>query len=380
MRSVSILGSTGSIGTQTLEVIRQNPERFCVKVLVANTNLELLLAQAEEFKPEYIATSSPEKYDELRCRAKCKVFAPESALVDAVHVGPDVVVVACTGINGLRPTMLALEKGIDIAIANKETLVTAGTLVNEARAKSRSNLFPVDSEHSAVWQSIGNNRAADIDSIILTASGGAFRDLTREEIAVSKASKALKHPNWVMGRKITVDCATMMNKGLEIIEAKYLFDVPADKIRAVVHPESIIHSMVSYTDGAVIAELSNPSMVIPISYALTYPDRVGTGVKPLDFAALGALTFRECDRQKFPCIKIAEDVARMHPSYAVCMNAVNDVMVDAYINDIAGFYDVSDEIQRALDAFCAVELNSVDDVVNLDKEIREKSVLRLAAK
>lgn len=380
MKSIAILGSTGSIGRQTLEVVRRNPDKFCVRALVANTNIDLLLEQAEEFKPEYVATSSIHKYSELKSRAKCKVFEPVTALTDAVGVGPDVVVVACTGINGLRPTMLALEKGIDVAIANKETLVTAGHIVNRARKKSKSRLFPVDSEHSAVWQSLNSNRPCDVESIILTASGGAFRNLTREEIAVSKASRALKHPNWVMGRKITIDCATLMNKGLEIIEAKHLFEVEADKIKAVMHPESIIHSMVSYVDGAVIAELSNPSMVIPISYALTYPDRLNTGVQALNFADMANLTFKELDRERFPCLKIAEQVARSHPTYAVVMNAANDVMVDEYINGKAGFYDISDEINRILDEFLPVEVETVQDVEWLDEKIRTKVRNRLTAK
>lgn len=372
MKKISILGSTGSIGTQTLEIIRKNPEEFSVKALVGNSNIELLLAQAEEFNAEYVGTSSSKLYPELRARARCKVLPPETALTDAIEVGPDVSVIACSGINGLKPVMLALERGVDACVANKEALVTGGALVTEARKRSKANLFPVDSEHSAVWQSLGMNRKEDVDKIILTASGGAFRNLSREEISRAKASDALRHPNWTMGKKITLDCATLMNKGLEIIEAMYLFEVPADRISVTVHPESIVHSMVSYSDGAVMAEMSNPSMLIPISYALTYPERLGTGVRPLDFTSLGTLTFREVDRERFPCIKIAEEVARSHPSRAICMNAYNDVLIDMYMRDMIGFYDVSQGIEEGLDSFIEREISSIEDVIALDAELRAK--------
>lgn len=375
MKKIVIIGSTGSIGRQTLEIVRKNPDKFCVKGLVAHSDYEQISMQAREFKPDFLGLTDENASKKLLSSD----FLGEklnfsTALVDAVRDDVDIIVVACSGINGLLPTVKALNMNIDVALANKETLVVGGEIVKSALAKSEAKLFPVDSEHSAIWQSINSNDKKDISRIIITASGGAFRDLSIEELNSVTAKEALKHPNWNMGKKITVDCATLMNKGLEIIEGAFLFDVAPSKIVPVVHPQSIIHSMVEYNDGAIIAQLGSPSMLVPISYALSYPQRLETGVKKVNFVELGSITFSEPDRKRFPCLKIAEDVANQKGIIRTVMNASNDVAVEAFLNNKIGFMQIPEIIKAQLDNFSENFGDTLDDILECDKLIREKTI------
>ena len=375
MKKITIIGSTGSIGRQTLDLVRRHPDKFSVVGLVCNSDYKLLLKQAQEFKPRFVGLTNIEASNKYREEGG-EVLSPDTALVDCVTEDIDVLVVACSGINGLLPTLKAIRLGIDVALANKETLVVGGELVKEAMKTSKSRLFPVDSEHSAIWQSININKSRDISRIIITASGGAFRNYTYDMLKTAKAKDALKHPNWNMGKKITVDCATLMNKGLEIIEATHLFDVEADKVQPIIHPESIIHSMVEYNDGAIIAQLGNPSMLVPIQYALTYPERYDTGVKSVDFLTIKSLNFSEPDRERFPCLKIAEDMAREGGLARTVMNASNDVAVDLYLSDKIGFYDIPRIISEELDNFNNHHDFALSDVLECDRETRERVYLK----
>ena len=373
MKLITILGSTGSIGRQTLEVVRRYPNKFKIKGLVAHSDYERLLEQAKEFCPEFIALTNETASKKLRDSGFTGAILDSStALSDCVTQDIDVLVVACSGINGLIPTLKAIRFGIDVALANKETLVVGGELVKEGLKSSKSSLFPVDSEHSAVWQCINSNNKKDIKRIIITASGGAFRNLSRDELYNVKASDALKHPNWNMGKKITVDCASLMNKGLEIIEASFLFDLPIDRVVPVVHPESIIHSMVEYNDGAVLAQMGMPSMLVPIQYALTYPERVESGVQSIDFLSLGSLNFSAPDRDKYPCLRIAEDVGKEGGLLRTVMNASNDVAVELFLADKIGFMDIPKIIEKEVNTFSNVAEFSLDDVIECNKVVRER--------
>ena len=376
MKKITIIGSTGSIGTQTLDLVKKHPDKFQVVGLVAHSDYALLRAQAEEFCPRFVALTDKGASNTLKTQYLGQILDPDTALTDCVTDDIDVLVVSCSGINGLLPTLKAISLGVDVALANKETLVVGGELVNEALTYSKSKLFPVDSEHSAIWQSINYNRREDIKRIIITASGGAFRNYTKEMLKNATAKDALKHPNWNMGKKITVDCATLMNKGLEIIEATHLFGVSADKVVPVVHPESIIHSMVEYNDGAIMAQLGSPSMLVPIQYALTYPERYETGVKSVDFLKLGSLNFSEPDCDRFPCLKIAEDVAREGGLVRTVMNASNDVAVELYLKDCIGFYDIPRIILNEIESFSNRYTFTLDDVIACDKETRERVYLK----
>ena len=377
MKKITIIGSTGSIGRQTLDLVRKNPDKFSVVGLVARSDYQLLNEQAKEFKPSFVGLTddiASKKYSEIAKNGN--ILNPNTALCDCVTDDIDVLVVACSGINGLLPTLKAIKVGIDVALANKETLVVGGELVNDALKCSKSRLFPVDSEHSAIWQSINYNKSRDVRKIIITASGGAFRNYTYKMLKTAKAKDALKHPNWNMGKKITVDCATLMNKGLEIIEATHLFGVDASMVEPIIHPESIIHSMVEYNDGAIIAQLGNPSMLVPIQYALTYPERYETGVKSVDFLTLKSLNFSEPDRKRFPCLKIAEDMAKEGGLARTVMNASNDVAVELYLSDKIGFYDIPRIISAELDAFENRSKFTLDDVLYCDRETRKRVYLK----
>ncbi len=374
MKLITIIGSTGSIGRQTLEIVRKNPDKFKVKGLVAHSDYALLTKQAEEFDVDFVALTDSESALKLESLSlNCNILPSSSALVDSVTDDIDVLVVACSGINGLIPTLKALNLGIDVALANKDTLVVGGELVRSALKNSKANLFPVDSEHSAIWQSINSNEKEDISRIIITASGGAFRNLTLEELKRVTAKEALNHPNWNMGKKITVDCATLMNKGLEIIEGAFLFDVAPEKIVPVIHPESIIHSLVEYNDGAVMAQLGTPSMLVPISYALTYPKRYETGVQKIDFVKLGSLTFSEPDRKRFPCLKIAEEVAKCGAITRTVMNAANDVAVELFLENRISFMQIPDIVKAQLDGFCETFEATLEGILECDALIRTKT-------
>ncbi|MCI5122135.1 MAG: 1-deoxy-D-xylulose-5-phosphate reductoisomerase, partial [Candidatus Electrothrix sp. AUS4] len=346
MKSLSLLGSTGSIGKNVLNVVRSFPDRFRIVGLSAGRNLEELAAQVQEFQPECISVADqalaarlramlPEEYEE-------KVFWGEEGNTKVATVpAAEMVISAVVGAVGLLPTLAAIAEGKDIGLANKETLVMAGRLVMRAVREHNIALLPIDSEHSAIFQALEAGRRDDVSKIILTASGGPFRTLAKEELLRVTREQALAHPNWDMGRKISIDSATMMNKGLEVIEACWLFDVPVEKIRVVVHPESIVHSLVEYVDGSVVAQLGIPDMRIPIAYALSYPERMPLGFSPLSLADCGRLSFEEPDYERFPALGLAFKAMKESGVKPAVLNAANEVAVAAFLDEQIGFSDIT---------------------------------------
>jgi 1-deoxy-D-xylulose-5-phosphate reductoisomerase len=352
-RRVAILGSTGSIGRQALDVIRQHRDLFEVELITANNSAEMLIEQAIEFDVNNVVICNEAKYKEVADALQphmIKVFAGMDSVCDLVTSDTiDIVLTSMVGFSGLSSTIAAVKAGKTIALANKETLVAAGQIVMNLAAANNVKIFPVDSEHSAIFQCLMGSAGAEIEKIHLTASGGPFRTWTREDIAKATCSQALKHPNWNMGSKITIDSATMMNKGLEIIEARWLFGTPGDKIEVVVHPESIIHSMVEYADGAVIAQLGHPDMREPIQYALTWPHRLPLNNRKLNFADLAKMTFYAPDKEKFPALELAYKSLEKGGNMACIMNAANEAAVAAYLRDEIGFYDITDIVAECMD-------------------------------
>ena len=374
-RRVAILGSTGSIGRQALDVIRQHRDLFEVELLTANNSSELLIAQAREFDVNSAVICNEEKYDEVASALQkdgIKVFAGMDSVCSLVGGSNiDIVLTAMVGFSGLASTVAAIKAGKAIALANKETLVAAGSLVTALAREHGVPLLPVDSEHSAIFQCLqgcGNNR---ISRIHLTASGGPFREWSREKIAAAGPREALRHPNWQMGSKITIDSATMMNKGLEVIEAKWLFDVEPEDIRVVVHPESIIHSMVEFADGAVIAQLGHPDMREPIQYALAYPQRLNLDNRKLDFAALGSLSFSAPDTERFPALGLAYEALRRGGNLACTMNAANEIAVAAYLREEISFYGISELVAETMDGVEFVASPSLDDIFATNEAAKE---------
>ena len=374
-RRVAILGSTGSIGRQALDVIRQHRDLFEVELLTANNSSELLIAQAREFDVNSAVICNEEKYDEVASALQkdgIKVFAGMDSVCSLVGGSNiDIVLTAMVGFSGLASTVAAIKAGKAIALANKETLVAAGSLVTALAREHGVPLLPVDSEHSAIFQCLqgcGNNR---ISRIHLTASGGPFREWSREKIAAAGPREALRHPNWQMGSKITIDSATMMNKGLEVIEAKWLFDVEPEDIRVVVHPESIIHSMVEFADGAVIAQLGHPDMREPIQYALAYPQRLNLDNRKLDFAALGRLSFSAPDMERFPALGLAYEALRRGGNLACTMNAANEIAVAAYLREEISFYGISELVAETMDGVECVASPSLDDIFATNEAAKE---------
>ena len=372
-RRIAILGSTGSIGTQTLDVIRRHPERFEVEMISARRNVDLLVRQSLEFKAGNVVICDQRQYSEA-CRrvagSGCKDWYGTDSLGEIVRLpSVDIVVGAMVGFSGLRPTLAALEAGKTVALANKETLVAAGAVVTSVMKEHGARILPVDSEHSAIFQCLlgaGDNR---VEKIHLTASGGPFRTWDRPRIAAATAETALRHPNWDMGAKVTIDSATMMNKGFEVIEAKWLFGIDVDRINVVVHPESIIHSMVEFRDGAVIAQLGWPDMREPIALALAYPDRIEIGNRRLDFATLGKLSFEAPDFRRFPCLELAYEAIRRGGNAPCALNAANEVTVAAYLKGLIGFYDIARINERCLEGMNFVATPSIDDIFETNKEI-----------
>ena len=352
-RRVAILGSTGSIGRQALDVIRQHRDLFEVELITANNSAEMLIEQAIEFDVNNVVICNEAKYKEVADALQphmIKVFAGMDSVCDLVTSDTiDIVLTSMVGFSGLSSTIAAVKAGKTIALANKETLVAAGQIVMNLAAANNVKIFPVDSEHSAIFQCLMGSAGAEIEKIHLTASGGPFRTWAREDIAKATCSQALKHPNWNMGSKITIDSATMMNKGLEIIEARWLFGTPGDKIEVVVHPESIIHSMVEYADGAVIAQLGHPDMREPIQYALTWPHRLPLNNRKLNFADLAKMTFYAPDKEKFPALELAYRSLEKGGNMACIMNAANEAAVAAYLRDEIGFYDITDIVAECMD-------------------------------
>ena len=371
-KRIAILGSTGSIGRQTLDVVRQHPDRFEAVVITAGSNAALLAEQARAFDVPHAVICNASKYGEvcdILAGTETQVHAGIDAACDLVTgENVDIVVASMVGFSGLRPTLSAIRAGKDIALANKETLVAAGFVVMTEAQRYGVKILPVDSEHSAIFQCLQAAGGNPVERIHLTASGGPFRTWPREKIEQAGKDLALKHPNWSMGAKITIDSATMMNKGFEVIEAKWLFDVEPERIHVVVHPESVIHSMVEFADGAVLAQLGCPDMREPIQLALSYPERLSLNNRKLDFSSLGALTFFEPDMEKFPCLKLAFEAIGRGGNLPCALNAANEAAVAAYLEDRIGFYDIAAVAADTLACTEFVAEPSLDDIFATNEE------------
>lgn len=383
-RKIAILGSTGSIGKQALDVVKQHSDLFEVELLTANNSSELLIRQALEFKPNNVVICNPDKYDEVADALQphdIKVFAGMDSVCDLVGAEDiDIVLTALVGFSGLRPTVAAIKAGKVIALANKETLVAGGPVVTAMAKQYKTPILPVDSEHSAIFQCLMGAAGNAVEKIHLTASGGPFRTWEREKIAAATFAEALHHPQWHMGAKITIDSATMMNKGFEMIEAKWLFDVAPEKINIVVQPQSIIHSMVEFADGAVIAQLGCPDMREPIQFALSFPDRLTLDNKKLDFASLGTLIFEKPDMEKFPCLGLAFEAIGRGGNIPCVMNAANEAAVASYLRGEISFYDISDIISDCMAGAEFVENLTIDDLIAINDETYRIAAEKCAAR
>jgi 1-deoxy-D-xylulose-5-phosphate reductoisomerase len=372
-KRVCLLGSTGSIGTQTLQVIEEHPDLFEAYVLTAHSQADLLIAQARKFQPACVVIADESLYgyvSEALANEPIQVYAGADALCQVVQMEPvDVVLTALVGFAGLRPTVSAIEAGKTIALANKETLVVAGELITQLCMQKRVAILPVDSEHSAIFQSL-MGECAEIEKIILTASGGPFRNFTLEQLQHVTPAMALKHPNWEMGAKITIDSASMMNKGLEVIEAKWLFDVTPEQIQVVVHPQSIIHSAVQFQDGAVKAQLGTPDMRVPIQLALSYPDRLFSNFPRIDWWNLKDLTFEQPNMQKFRCLQLAYEALQMGGNACCIINAANEVANWAFRKEKCSFLGIADVVEETLKRASFQTHNSLDDYLACDAESR----------
>lgn len=364
-RKIAILGSTGSIGVQTLDVVEQHRDIFEVELLTANNNVELLAAQAVKFKPNSVVICNDGHYGALSALLKdedVKVFAGADSVVELVRIlNVDIVVAAMVGFSGLRPAMEAIRSGKAVALANKETLVAAGALVTKAAKENNVPILPVDSEHSAIFQSLQGEKAA-VEKLILTASGGPFRDAGKDEIYNAAREQALKHPNWNMGAKVTIDSASMMNKGLEMIEASWLFGMPAEQIEIVVHPQSIIHSMVQFSDGSVKAQMGMPDMRVPIQYALSYPYRLDLNTPRVDFPKIGELTFQAPDMERFPALSLAFEAHRAGGNMACIMNGANEAAVNAFLNGRILFGKIPEIIEKCMGKCSFLKNPSLEDI------------------
>ncbi|MBM4763933.1 1-deoxy-D-xylulose-5-phosphate reductoisomerase [Bacillus sp. B15-48] len=373
MKKISLLGATGSIGTQTLDVIREHPENFQLVAMSAGRNLQLVRTIIAEFKPEYVSVQEKADYETLNIEFPGVIFNYGIKGIEevAVYNQADIVVNAVLGSVGLSPTLKAIEAKKTIAIANKETLVTAGHLVMEAAKRNEVDILPVDSEHSAIFQALQGERLKNIEQLILTASGGSFRDRKREELSNVTVSEALNHPNWSMGAKITIDSATMMNKGLEVIEAHWLFSIPYEKISVLLHKESIIHSMVEFHDSSVIAQLGTPDMRVPIQYALTYPDRLPLpSAKRLSLAQIGQLHFSEMDYERFRCLKFAFDAGKAGGTLPTVLNAANEAAVAAFLDGRISFLQIEEVIERILNSHENINSPDLETIQHIDKKTR----------
>lgn len=379
MKRISILGSTGSIGLQTIEVVRSNPGMFQIDAISARSSIDKLIEQILEFRPKEVCIFDEKHEDDLKARLKefgiyneIKVCSGIEGLVKISEIETtDILVTSVVGMIGLLPTLKALEKGKTIALANKETLVTAGHLVMDQMKKYGGKIIPVDSEHSAIFQCLVGETVSEIEKLILTASGGPFRGFEKNAVEKMTKNEALKHPNWSMGQKITIDSATLMNKGLEVIEARWLFDVKSKDIEVVVHPQSIIHSMVEFKDGSVKAQLGTPDMKGPIQYALTYPKRIVSNEPKLDFYNLKDLTFEKPNLEVFPCLRLAFEALEQGGSSLTVLNAANEVLVYEFLKDNLGFYDISDIIKEAIKNHDHISKPNLDEILELDRWARE---------
>ena len=383
MKQIAILGSTGSIGTQTLDVVRQHPSEFSIYALSAHRSLDLLIQQALEFNPAVVCIADEHLYQPLRealSDLPIKVMAGEKAIAEMVTMPAiDVVVAAMVGYAGLRPTIEAIKAKKTIALANKETLVVAGEIICRLAKRHQVSILPVDSEHSAIFQCLVGEDMHSVEKLLLTASGGPFRTFTYEQMQHVTAAQALQHPNWEMGAKITIDSASMMNKGFEVIEARWLFDIPVEKIQVLVHPQSVIHSAVQFVDGSVKAQLGTPDMRIPIQYALTYPARWLSDVPRLDLFAVKQLTFEEPDMQRFPNLRLAYEAMEKGGNMPCILNAANEVVNLAFREGKCGFLQMSEVIEQTMGTTSFITEPTYEDYVQTDKEARKiaKELLKL---
>lgn len=380
-RKIAVLGSTGSIGSQTLDVISQHTDRFEAYVLAANNQIEKLIEQARRFLPEIVIIANKEKYSRLKAALAdlpIKVYAGSEAIEQVVSdTQIDVVLTAMVGFSGLKPTIAAIRAGKTIALANKETLVVAGELITKLALENKTPVLPVDSEHSAIFQCLNGESHNRIDKILLTASGGPFRSFKKEQLKHVTTAQALNHPNWDMGVKVTIDSATMMNKGLEMIEAKWLFDVDPNKIEIVVHPQSVIHSMVQFEDKSVIAQLSLPDMRMPIQYALSYPERLNSTCEPLDIFKLSTFTFEKPDFDKFQNLRLSYQAIEKGGNMPCIMNAANEIAVDLFLNEKISFLQISRLIEQTMQKSVFITHPTLEDYIQTDDQAR-KTALELS--
>jgi 1-deoxy-D-xylulose-5-phosphate reductoisomerase len=375
-RKVSILGATGSVGTSTLDLIERSPDRFEVIALTAASNAEALADAARRTGAKLAVIAEEGKLPELRqalAGSDCRAASGRDALLEAAAGEADWVMAAIVGCAGLEPVMAAVEAGRTIALANKEALVTAGSLMTGAAARAGATILPVDSEHNAIFQCLAGSHLEDVARLILTASGGPFRTATAQDMVRATPQQAIAHPNWSMGAKISVDSATMMNKGLELIEAHHLFGLPPERIDILIHPQSVVHSLVEYVDGSVIAQLGAPDMRIPIASALAWPDRMATPAQRLDLARIGKLEFEEPDLGRFPALTLARGALAAGGAAPIVLNAANEVAVAAFLDERIGFGDIARTVERALQAIIAAAPVSIADVIDIDREVRVKA-------
>jgi 1-deoxy-D-xylulose-5-phosphate reductoisomerase len=377
-KRIAILGSTGSIGTQSLDVIRSNKEKFSVEVLTAGCNSDLLIQQAIEFQPNAVVIADEKEYKKVKDELfshDIKVFAGENSLKQIVEMDSiDLVLASIVGYAGLASTINAIKHKKQIALANKETLVVAGEIVTKVAQENAVNLYPVDSEHSAIFQCLAGEWENEIEKIYLTASGGPFRGKTKEFLQTVKKEMALKHPNWSMGAKITIDSATMMNKGLEIIEAKWLFNLPKEKIDVIIHPQSIVHSIVQFTDGSMKAQMGLPDMKLPIQYAFSYPERIKSEFPRFDFLNFPSLTFEKPDHTNFPAIQLAYHAMEKGGNLPCAMNAANEIAVSAFLQDKIQFLDIVSIAEKVIGQISFIKTPSLEDLVETDKSARRMAI------
>lgn len=378
MKKITILGSTGSIGVSTLDIVEKNPDKFSVAALAAGRNVRLLAEQIIKFHPEIAAVQTLQDAETLRQILGQKnvlpIFYDEQGVAEAAaYPASDIVVSAISGAAGLKPAIAAIEAGKDLALANKETMVVAGHLVTRKARRKKINIFPVDSEHSAIFQCLEGQKPGNLKRIILTASGGPFYALSRAELKKVTLQQALKHPRWQMGRKITIDSASLMNKGLEVIEAKWLFDLDIDQIDVVIHPQSVVHSMTEFQDGSVLAQMGVADMRIPIAYALTWPDRLKNDLPLLNLAKTGPLTFLEPDTKKFPCLELACSAGRLGGTAPVALNAANEVAVAAFLDNRICFHELPKVIEKVLRKHSTKDNPSLSDILDADGEARRQA-------
>ena len=372
MKSLSILGSTGSIGTQTLDIARNNPDEFKIIGLTANNNIEILKKQINEFNPEAVAVMNEEKADELKKDIDINVYSGIDGIIKIATLNEaDTVINSLVGSIGVKPTIEAIKSKKNIALANKETLVTAGSVVMEEVRKNNVNLMPIDSEHSAIFQCLNGENINDVNKIIITCSGGAFKNLTKQQLEKATAEDALQHPTWNMGNKITIDSATLMNKGFEVIEAHWLYNLPYEKIDVVIHPKSIIHSLVEFKDNSVLAQLGNPDMKIPIQYALSYPKRFNSDSKKLNLTEIKNLSFSEPDFELFPCLKYAYDAGKTGGTLPAVLNAANEVLVHAFLENKIKFLDIPKLINKMMDSHNVIKNPDLNQILDVDKKVKE---------